>query len=140
MSRLATEFEDKLPHLFEPNTVLPVQFFTGLGRRKAMNGEKRLMIAILEDAAAVYCKHREPTTSKGRRLFRDTQRWLQSDDKKWIFSFERICETLDLDPSYIRRGLRTRRALTERRRARTVLIPAEMAPAVDDVPQAAVGA
>jgi hypothetical protein len=121
--------------------MLPVQFFTALSRRNARNGEKRLMIAILEDAAAVYCKHREPTTSKGRRLFRDTQRWLQSSDKKWIFSFERICEALDLDPSYLRRGLRMRRALAQARRAQPVSMPAIIAAADGaEPPRQAVGA
>lgn len=109
MARPNVENDEQLNHLFEPLTIMPAQYFTALRRRAARHGEKRLMIAILEDAVAVYLGHREPTTSKRRRLFRDTERWLRSRDKTWIFSFERICEMLDLDPAWIRRGLRRRR-------------------------------
>ncbi len=139
MTRPTADIEDKLPHLFEPHTMLPVQFFTGLARRNARNGEKRLMIAILEDAVAVYCKHRDPTTSKARRLFRDTQRWLQSDDRQWIFSFERICEALDLDPQWIRRGLRMRRASVRAARAAAAEHPT-IVTEMDQQPPQAIGA
>ena len=140
MTRPTTDLEDRLPTLFEPHTLLPVQFFTHLARRNARNGEKRLMIAILEDAVAVYCKHREPTTSKGRRLFRDTQRWLQSDDKTWIFSFERICETLDLDPQWIRRGLRVKREKVRMARAAIAQQQHALAIVTTEPAQQAVGA
>ena len=70
------DHDEQLNHLFEPLTIMPTQYFTALRRRAARHGEKRLMIAILEDAVAVYLGHREPTTSKRRRLFRDTERWL----------------------------------------------------------------
>ena len=92
----------------EPHTILPAQFFTARERRRARNSEERLMFAILEDAVAVYTKHRAPATSKQRRIYRNTKRWLESDDRTWLFSFLRICEALDLDPECIRRGLSLR--------------------------------
>lgn len=109
MKRQMSEMEDRLPGLFEPHTILPVQFFTRLQRSASWTGEQRLMGAILEDAIGVACKTAAPKTSKGRSLLRETLRWVRSNDRKWTFSFLRICETLDLDPSAIRRGVRIRR-------------------------------
>jgi len=101
--------DELLPSLFEPHIILPVQFFTQLQRSSAWTGEQRLMAAILDDAIAICCKPNPPTTSKGRTLLRETLRWVRSNDCRWIFSFLRICEMLDVDPSAIRRGIRIRR-------------------------------
>jgi hypothetical protein len=103
------EQNDDLSPCFEPEAILPSQFFTP-GRGKAPDSETRLMYAILEDAINVYCKYREPATCKERRLFGNARRWLESNDRVWLFSFLRICEALDLDPGYIRKGLRAPRA------------------------------
>jgi len=109
MTRLASEIGDRLPALFEPHTVLPVQFFTRLQRGSTWTGEQRLMAAILEDAVTVCCKTDEPKSSKSRSVLRDTLHWVRSNDRSWTFSFLRICDMLDLDPSAIRRELRIRR-------------------------------
>jgi hypothetical protein len=101
--------EERLPALFEPHTILPVQFFTRLQRSAAWTGEQRLMAAILDDAIAVCCKPDPPKTSKGKTLLRESLRWVRSNDRKWTFSFLRICEMLDMDASAIRRGVRIRR-------------------------------
>jgi hypothetical protein len=101
--------EERLPGLFEPHTILPVQFFTRLQRSAAWTGEQRLMAAILEDAIAVCCRLNPPKTSKGRTLLRESLRWVRSNDRTWTFSFLRICEMLDMDPGAIRRGVRIRR-------------------------------
>lgn len=110
MTQAATQSDTGLPRLFEPNTLLPSQFFTALQRRSARTPEQRLMFAILFDAVSVYCRERDPATSKERRILRETQRWITSNDRTWVFSFLRVCEALDLDASYIRRGLRDLRA------------------------------
>jgi hypothetical protein len=110
MTRLLREMSDELlPSLFEPHVILPVQFFTRLQRSSAWTAEQRLMAAILEDAIAICCKPNPPATSKGRTVLRETLRWVRSNDRRWIFSFLRICEMLDVDPSAIRRGIRLRR-------------------------------
>jgi len=106
MKRLTSEMEEKLPGLFEPNTILPVQYFTRLQRSAAWTGEQRLMAAILEDAVAVCSKRTVPKTSKARHVLRETLRWVRSNDRTWMFSYLRICETLDLEPTAIRRGIR----------------------------------
>jgi hypothetical protein len=109
MTRLTPEMEEKFPALFQPHTLLPEQYFTRLQRGTAWTGEQRLMAAILEDAVVVTTKQEAPRTSKGRHVLRETLRWIRSNDRTWTFSFLRICETLDLEPTAIRRGIRVLR-------------------------------
>src|SRR5205823_1094876 len=48
--------DDRLAGLFQPDTLLPSQFFDRVRRRSEHDGERRLMIAVLEDAVDVYRK------------------------------------------------------------------------------------
>jgi len=141
MKRLMTEMaEERFPALFEPHTILPVQFFTRLQRNAAWTGEQRLMAAILEDAIAVCCKPEAPKTSKGRTLLREILRWVRSNDRTWTFSFLRICEMLDMDPSAIRRGLRIRRGEEPQVRPETSAAPQSAASEIEpELRRAAVG-
>jgi hypothetical protein len=123
MKRLTSEMEEKLPGLFEPHTLLPVQYFTRLQRGTAWSGEQRLMAAIMEDAVAVCSKSAPPKTSKERHVLRETLRWVRSNDRTWTFSFLRICETLDLDPSAIRRGIRVLRGEEAPAAERATMLP-----------------
>ena len=99
--------EDKLAVLFQPDTLLPVQYFDRLRRRTEYNGERRLLLAVLEDAVDVYRKHGGSPDARSMALFRDAEMWVEDLDCTWLFSFQNICDVLDLDAEYIRRGLRT---------------------------------
>jgi hypothetical protein len=96
--------------LFQPDTVLPVQYFDRLRRRTEYNGERRLLIAVLEDAVDVYRKQAGLHDARSKALFRDAEMWIEDLDCTWLFSFQNICDVLDLDPEYIRRGLRALKA------------------------------
>ena len=122
MTRPRLEAEERLPALFEPHTILPEQYFTRLQRGSVWSGEQRLMAAILEDAVAVSSKPVAPSTSKARHVLRETLRWLRCNDRTWTFSFLRICETLDLDPSAIRRAIRILRGEESRDSARAASV------------------
>ena len=69
--------------------------------------EQRLMAAVLDDAIDVY---RHPRANRGR-LRRETEAWFRSDDRSWLFSFIRVCETLGLDPHATRASLEQERML-----------------------------
>ena len=43
---------------------------------------------------------------RARRLLAEVEAWLASDASDWPFAFVSVCETLGLDPDYIRRGIR----------------------------------
>ncbi len=109
--------EQAMP-VFEPEVILPEQFFGP--RRDRRQGEHRLMAAILDDAVLTCCVPQVARARGGYRAVRDAGEWIDSDDRSWMFSFERICDALDLNAEYIRRGVR---ALKQRsRRANAVVI------------------
>jgi len=98
--------DEKLPGLFEPDTLLPIQYFEAMRRKHLLEGEKRLLLSVLEDAVECFMKCIDSSTNKGQRLFRDAEEWINLEDKKWVFSFDNVCEMLDVNPEYLRRGLR----------------------------------
>ncbi len=97
--------DEKLPGLFEPDTLLPIQYFEAMRRKHLLEGEKRLILSVLEDAVECFMKCIDATTNKGQRLFRDAEDWINLEDKQWVFSFDNVCEMLDIEPEYLRRGL-----------------------------------
>jgi len=68
--------------------------------------EQKLMLAVLEDAVSSFQKYFAARYNIGRRLFREAEEWiLQQGKSNWVYSFDMICEALDLNPRYIREGL-----------------------------------
>jgi hypothetical protein len=98
--------EDRVQELFQPDTLLPSQYFDRIRRRASADGERRLMVAILEDAVDVYRKQAGARDRKRRQMFEDAEAWIESSDNSWIFSYENICDVLSIDAGYLRKGLR----------------------------------
>lgn len=126
----ADHFDDRAPGVFEPDTLLASQYFDRIRRRRAPDGERRLMIAVLEDAIHVYLKNCGARDAHHRALFLDAEEWIESDDSTSFYSFENVCAVLDLDADYLRRGLRGWKARTSGRAA------VEGLPATDDTSEA----
>lgn len=97
--------EERLAGLFQPDTLLPSQFFDRVRRRSEHDGERRLMIAVLEDAVDVYRKQVGARDPRGQQLFIEAEEWIEDTDRSWLFSFQNICDVLDIDSDYLRRGL-----------------------------------
>jgi hypothetical protein len=115
--------DERLPGLFEPDTLLPIQYFEAMRKKHLLEGEKRLILSVLEDAVECFMKCIDSPTSKGQRLFRDADEWINLEDKHWVFSFDNVCDMLDINPEYMRRGLRQwkeRRIAAIQRAAETV--------------------
>src|SRR3989344_8559545 len=81
--------------------ILPSQYFSKL--RSPCAGEKALMVAVLEEAIKTYKKYALLKHYHAKALFDEAQSWIFSDDVGLPFSYCRICETLDIDPSKIRK-------------------------------------
>jgi hypothetical protein len=62
-------------------------------------------LAILEDAVDCFQNNVFAQSVKGRRLFQEAEKWVVEVDRDWLFSFENVCETLELNPAYVRQGL-----------------------------------
>lgn len=85
----------------------PDQFFAPADRTGiAWTPERRLLLAVLEDAVAMFLRYRNDQTTRGKRLFRETQEWFVSTDRTSVYAFESICDHLNLDAEYLRLGLR----------------------------------
>jgi hypothetical protein len=95
----------------EPDILLAGQLGFGHSLEASRSrGERRLMLAVLGDAVDCYRRGRRARDPATRLLFAETRAWLESTDNRAIFSFESICDALDIDADYLRRGLRQRRA------------------------------
>jgi len=87
-------------------TELPiVPVFDDVPRYGPLAGEHQLMLAVLADAVRAYLGNRGARDRESRALFRETLAWFASPDRTTLFSFESICDALDIDPDYVRRLL-----------------------------------
>jgi hypothetical protein len=92
--------------LFEPDALLPAQFYAAFRGGSGVSGEKRLMLAVLQDALDCYQKYAFAKDSSGQQMFADADEWIADPDRSWYFSFENICEILEINPEYLRRGVK----------------------------------
>ena len=99
--------EDPAVTMVEPDTMTPSQYFERIFTESTLLPEKRLMLAVLEDAIASFQRNfiQQRGTSETEDF--DVETWLESDDMSWPFSFASICQALDMEPEYLRRGLKT---------------------------------
>jgi hypothetical protein len=76
-----------------------------LFKRESREGEEKLMMAVLSDAIELYQKHVLSKDENGTTLFREVEQWFLEKESDQLFSFEFICETVQLDPDYLRQRL-----------------------------------
>ena len=86
------------------------EFFGGLRRLVAGEGERQLMIAVLEDAVDCFQSHLFANDKRGQRLFDEAEEWLMAENTGASFSLRNVCEVLEIQPEYIRNGLEEWRA------------------------------
>ena len=92
--------------LFEPDTILPTQFYAMFKNSQYREPERRLMVAILEDAVSCLSTDLHRCNLRQRKQHEEAKAWVTAEEEsEWIFSFKNICEVLGMDPSYLRRGL-----------------------------------
>ena len=96
---------DGAASIFEPSTLLPSQFFAAMRQKAEADGERRLMLAILEDAIECFQKHLWAEDNKRRQLHLDAESWFLEDDLTWLFSFVNICDVFEIHPVFLRQGL-----------------------------------
>ncbi len=104
-------YDDILARILEPDIFLPSQFYGSGGLSRKLEGEKRLMIAILKDAVECLEKFRTSRSSSGRGHYLSALEWVRDEDTEWLFSFTNICDLLGFDPDYLREVLLKRENL-----------------------------
>jgi len=105
--------EDPAVTMVEPDTMTPLQFFDRAMTESTLVPEKRLMLAVLEDAIASFQRNFIQARHCHDADDYDVESWLESDDMSWPFSFASICQALDMEPEYLRRGLKSWRDRAE---------------------------
>ena len=97
--------EERVTSLFQPDTLLPDQYLETFRRKFHLEPEKKLMLAVFEDAIARYQKYIFTHEGKRKILAQEIEEWLRDENSDWLFSFDNVCETLGFDPAYLREGL-----------------------------------
>jgi hypothetical protein len=92
--------------LFAPSILTPDQFYDERRDDSTMRPIKRLMLAILEDALRCLQKYADVHSGARRLMFREAEYWLCHEGGHALFSFTMVCETLGIEPEYLRSGLR----------------------------------
>ena len=100
----------ELGTLFAPSILTPDQFYDERRDDSTLRPIKRLMLAILEDALRCLHRHADAKNGARRRMYREAEQWLSGEGANALFSFTIVCETLGIDPDYLRSGLRQWRA------------------------------
>jgi hypothetical protein len=91
--------------LFEPEVVLPAQMSWGARGEDNRSGVRALMLAILEDAMLCLARGRRRRHPRTRRLAAETETWMRSEGREWLFSFASICDVLGFDADALRASL-----------------------------------
>ncbi|MGN6715881.1 MAG: hypothetical protein ACTHLX_00660, partial [Candidatus Binatia bacterium] len=78
--------EERVTSLFQPDTLLPDQYLDTFRRKLYLEPEKKLMLAILEDAIACFQKYAFAREGKGKAFFNEAEEWIQQGSAGGIFS------------------------------------------------------
>jgi hypothetical protein len=89
----------------EPD-VLAMPEFESLRTRTALDRERALMYAVLEDALSCYRQYAGSRLPRTRQLHQEAREWVASEDRSSLFAFQTICEALEIDADVIRGRLR----------------------------------
>ena len=98
--------EDRIGSLFQPDTLLGEDYAANFRRKIPLEPERTLLLAVLEDGIRCFQENLFAVSGKRGTLFDEAKQWLFSDDADWSCSFVSLCTLLNLEPNYIRRGLR----------------------------------
>ena len=90
----------------DEQVVLPEQLQLGLAGVAFVEGERRLILAVFEDALQAFRRYAAATDTRGRNLFREAEEWFMDGDAGAVLSFEYVSETLGLDAERVRSALR----------------------------------
>jgi len=84
--------------------ILPSQFFELFGKSR-FTSEQRLMLAVLADAINILQDCRGAFNARKRRLFVEAARWVMVRGGSVPFSFDNVCDALEISPEALRSRL-----------------------------------
>jgi len=90
-----------------PESLLPDQYAQRGWR--AAEGERRLLLAVLERAYLDLCGRAE--SKHQRHLVQGARGWVERDDESHLFTFHNCCLALGLEPAVVRRAMLSKTTL-----------------------------
>ena len=70
------DYEEGAAPLFQPDALLAAQYFDTFRRKVQIQPERRLLIAVLEDAIFCFQKYISSRERRGKTLFREAEDWI----------------------------------------------------------------
>jgi hypothetical protein len=96
-----------LAELITPDILTPVQWYAGKrSEDPRFQGTRRLMLAVLMDALQRIQNGARSRTAIQRRASAEAEMWIADRKGHGPFAFETVCETLAIDPDWLRENLR----------------------------------
>jgi hypothetical protein len=114
----------------EPDVIVPSHFLP----RTMATPEKRLLLAVLEEAVRTFQRYVLATGRRSRAMFTEVETWFASEDTAWLYSFVAICDALGIDATYVRSGLGLLHQQGGSGRRRPVVRPPGAAPSQSSQP------
>ena len=120
----STEFErsresSRLDKAVDAGILMPAQYADLVRRNHTLEGELKLLMAVLEDAIRCYLRNVDAQDGERRREFIEVRSWFESTVARpaGIFSYENLCEALGIEPRRLlaRLGIMTIGDLPSRR-------------------------
>jgi hypothetical protein len=95
-----------LSEMFGSGDVVPSQYCDSVRRSVCLDGEHRLMLAVLETAIFDYLQASASRNHDERRRAAEVSAWIDGRYRSTgIFAYEEVCENLGIDPNRLRKGL-----------------------------------
>ncbi len=99
------DIDNRHTMLFQPDELAAHEYLKTFERVRPLQPERRLMLAVLEDAIMCFQRHLHAKGGKEQKLHEDAVSWIFDRSDNQVFSFENICGVCGLDPDYLRMGL-----------------------------------
>jgi hypothetical protein len=87
--------------------LMPQQYYDLISRRRIIEGERRLMFAVFEDAIRCYVMSMSSKSPARRREFEEVRSWMELRGYHSVFSFDSLCDLFDVDGELLRAQLAT---------------------------------
>lgn len=112
----------RLEKISDAGILMPAQYADLVRRNNTLEGELKLLMAVLEDAIRSYLRNANAKEGERRREFIEVRNWFERKDgavagRAGIFDFENLCEALGIESHRLiaRLGIMTIRDLPSRR-------------------------
>jgi hypothetical protein len=84
--------------------ILPAQYFGAMGTT-GLCSEQRLMLAVMVDAINILQGWQRLGSARKRRAFAEAAQWVNMRGTAYPFSFDSICDALNINSEVLRRRL-----------------------------------